>query len=82
VLGLGGVAGFCPGPACVGAGCGMPQALLFVVACLAPGMAVVQTLMTDWRQPDGWKIDVLHPPAGTGHSFGVGSALSARLVKW
>tara|TARA_R110002020_G_scaffold2447_3_gene11467 strand:- start:39319 stop:39738 length:420 start_codon:yes stop_codon:yes gene_type:complete len=30
-----GVAGFCPGPALVALGAGMPQALLFVVAMLA-----------------------------------------------
>jgi len=38
-----GIAGFCPGPALVGLGMGLPKALIFVVAMLA-GMALYELI--------------------------------------
>lgn len=44
MFGIGwGIAGFCPGPALVGLGMGLPKALIFVAAMLA-GMALYELL--------------------------------------
>jgi uncharacterized membrane protein YedE/YeeE len=44
IFGIGwGIAGFCPGPALVGLGMGLPKALIFVAAMLA-GMALYELL--------------------------------------
>lgn len=44
MFGIGwGIAGFCPGPALVGLGMGLPKALIFVVAMLA-GMALYELI--------------------------------------
>jgi uncharacterized membrane protein YedE/YeeE len=44
MFGIGwGIAGFCPGPALVGLGMGLPKALIFVAALLA-GMALYELL--------------------------------------
>jgi len=44
-----GLAGFCPGPALVALGMGLPKAALFVVAMLA-GMGIYE-LLERWRRP-------------------------------
>lgn len=44
MFGIGwGIAGFCPGPALIGLGMGLPKALIFVVAMLA-GMALYELI--------------------------------------